>query len=123
MALCARPGCTGVTALARSRFCSCRCAALFRVGLGRPWLMPTREQRQAGARKAGILSGETRRLKAARRLASQLDKYITAEMRLALSPAGVSRLRVLLARAWQDGHKIGVCTIRQREMRHRKRAA
>jgi hypothetical protein len=114
---CERKGCRdlitakGPKGLAKRRFCSTRCAALLRIANG-TWCQPslTVEQRSRGGRVGGQASGETRRRRAAVRIAAELEQFLTPEIREALSPQGVARLRALFARAWKRGWTLGVLT-------------
>lgn len=117
---CQRPECQGVVSrppltpsgYARQRFCSTRCAALWRYAHGAKPPQTTHAQRVEGGRKAGLLSGETRRRQAAARIAAQLEPFITPDMTEPLSPRALARWKALVARAWSSGHTAGRSSVR-----------
>lgn len=128
---CARGGCevlitsAGKTPsrYAKTRFCSNRCHALHRHSLGTfPPPPMTADERIAAGRKGGLVAGERKRRAAALRLADALNKYITPSMEASLSYRDLTRMKALLARAWNDGRVAERARLRMLA-RYAKRAA
>lgn len=88
----------------KRRFCSARCAALARYEAGAQPPRMTHAQRVEAGRKGGAVSGARRRRVAATRVAEYLGQYITPEIEEVLSPRQLARMKVMLSRAFNDGH-------------------
>lgn len=111
---CARAGCVhdvwapGPATLLTRRFCSHRCSMRGRLEAGWRPKGPTREQRQAGGRKGGVASGNTRRKKAIRQAVARVERFLTPDIVDALTFRQVARVKLVLARAWKAGYKDGL---------------
>ena len=68
--------------------------------------IPRASQRTGGV-VGGRRSGETRRRKAIQRVAAETLRLIPARLLRALEDDDGRRLRVLIARVWDDGRRVG----------------
>lgn len=110
---CARPACPNLVtretprALAKARYCSVRCSTLHRIAQGwRPPKVPIEDCR-TGGRRGGKAAAEVRRQLRAIALAERVETLIPPEFRAGLSERQQRLIKVLLSRAYHEGHRTG----------------
>lgn len=95
----------------KTTYCSHSCAVRARVEAGwRPHGGLTKAGRQLGGRRGGHISGIRKKRDALLRAVQPMEKYLTPEFKDGLSPDQLARVRVLIARAYQVGHRRGYQT-------------
>jgi hypothetical protein len=123
---CARAsdGCQGLaiascpSRLAKRKFCSSRCAALYYVERGTHVLQTISvAQRRAAGRRGGKLGGEKRRKVAVQAAAQRCKSLMPAALRAKLTEREQAVLLLLFVRAWESGHVVGMSTERTRRLR------